>query len=88
MACCRPTINEFCSGYPPQAKDCPAIKFIPAGDAAALVEAVEEYRADWANREKYFEAARSFFEEHLSMAVIKQQLEGIVSEVLAAHSAR
>ena len=81
MACARPTINEFCTGYPPEAKDCKAIKFIPAGDAAALVKAVEEYRADWANKESYFAAARDFFEKHLSMAVIKGQLAGILKDV-------
>ena len=81
MACARPTINEFCTGYPPEAKECKAIKFIPAGDPAALVKAVEEYRADWANREAYFAAARDFFEKHLSMAVIKEQLAGIVRDL-------
>ena len=82
MACCRPTINEFCSGYPPEAKDCKAIKFVPPGDAAAIVKAVEEYRSDWANRETYFAAARDFFERHLSMDVIVKQLENIVAEVV------
>ena len=82
MACCRPTINEFCTGYPPEAKDCRAIKFIPPGDAAALVKAVEEYRADWSNRDAYFAEARSFFEKHLSMSVIKKQLEDTLKEVL------
>ena len=81
MACARPTINEFCTGYPPEAKDCKAIKFIPAGDAAALVKAVEEYRADWANRDSYFAAARDFFEKHLSMAIIKGQLAGILKDL-------
>ena len=81
MACARPTINEFCTGYPPEAADCKAIKFIPAGDAVALVKAVEEYRADWANREAYFAAARDFFERHLSMAVIKKQLADILSDL-------
>jgi glycosyltransferase involved in cell wall biosynthesis len=88
MACCRPTVNEFCTGYPPEAADCKAIKFIPPGDAAALVRAVEEYRADWGDRESYFAAAREFFEKHLSMPVIKKQLKEIVDDVLAAHSAR
>ena len=82
MACCRPTVNEFCSGYPPEAKDCKAIKFVTPGDAAAIVKAVEEYRSDWANRESYFAAARDFFERHLSMDVIVKQLENIVAEVL------
>ena len=81
MACRRPTINEFCTGYPPEAKDCKAIKFIPPGDAAAIVDAVTAYKNDWANREEYFASARDFFERHLSMAVIEKQLEGIVSEV-------
>jgi len=81
MACARPTINEFCTGYPPEAADCKAIKFIPAGDPEALVKAVEEYRADWANRESYFAAAREFFERHLSMAVIKRQLAGILADM-------
>ena len=82
MACGRPTINEFCTGYPPDAKDCKAIKFIPAGDAEALVKAVEEYRADWTRREEYFAAAREFFERRLSITVIKEQLRDILRRVL------
>ena len=78
MACSRPTINEFCTGYPPSAKDCKAIKFIPAGDPAALVKAVEEYRADWANKEMYFREARAFFERELSMKVVTAQLRDIL----------
>ena len=78
MACGRPTINEFCTGYPPSAKDCKAIKFIPAGDPAALVKAVEEYRADWANKEMYFREARAFFERELSMKVVTAQLRDIL----------
>ena len=81
MACCRPTVNEFCTGYPPEAKDCPAIKFIPAGDPDALVQAVEAYRADWARRDAYFAVARAFFEKHLSMQVIKGQLAGILADM-------
>ena len=77
-ACGRPTINEFCTGYPPSAKDCKAIKFIPAGDPAALVKAVEEYRADWANKEMYFREARAFFERELSMKVVTAQLRDIL----------
>ena len=82
MACGRPTINEFCTGYPPDAKECKAIKFIPAGDAAALVKAVEEYRADWSRREEYFAAAREFFEKRLSLEVVKGQLDDILRRVL------
>ena len=78
MACGRPTINEFCTGYPPSAKDCKAIKFIPPGDPAALVKAVEEYRADWANKEMYFREARAFFERELSMKVVTAQLADIL----------
>jgi glycosyltransferase involved in cell wall biosynthesis len=81
MACCRPTINEFCTGYPPEAKECPAIKFIPAGDPDALVQAVEAYRADWGRRDAYFAAARAFFEKHLSMQVIKGQLADILADM-------
>jgi len=88
MACARPTINEFCTGYPPEAKDCKAIKFIPAGDPAALVKAVEEYRADWANKEEYFAAARGFFERHLSLDVVKSQLEKILEKVLSSPADR
>lgn len=82
MACRRPTINEFCTGYPPEAKDCKAIKFVPPGDAKAIADAVREYRADWENRESYFAAARDFFERHLSMNVIEKQLANIVSDVM------
>ena len=81
MACRRPTINEFCTGYPPEAADCPAIKFIPPGDPAALVAAVEAYRADWARRDDYFAAARDFFERHLSMEVVKRQLVAILDRL-------
>ena len=81
MACCRPTINEFCTGYPPEAKDCKAIKFIPPGDAKAIADAVREYRDDWANRDAYFAEARDFFEKHLSMRVIKDQLVGILADL-------
>lgn len=82
MACARPTINEFCTGYPPSAKECKAIKFIPAGDAAALVKAVEEYRADWENKETYFAAAREFFERELSFEVVKRQMVGVLKHLM------
>ena len=81
MACARPTINEFCTGYPPSAKDCKAIKFIPPGDPAALVKAVEEYRADWANKEMYFREARAFFDRELSMKVVTAQLADILKRM-------
>ena len=81
MACARPTINEFCTGYPPEAKDSIAIKFVPPGDVKAIADAVRAYRDDWARREEYFAAARDFFEKHLSMAVIKNQLAGILSDL-------
>ena len=82
MACCRPTINEYCTGYPPEAKDCKAIKFVPPGDAKAIADAVRSYRDHGANRDSYFAAARDFFEKHLSMAVIEKQLQGIVGELV------
>jgi glycosyltransferase involved in cell wall biosynthesis len=81
LACARPTINEFCTGYPSSAKDCKAIKFIPAGDAEALVRAVEEYRADWADKESYFAAAREFFERELSMKVVRRQLSEVLERM-------
>jgi len=84
MACGRPTINEFCPGYPPGARDCAAIKFIPPGDPGALVAAVEAYREGWSGkREDCFRAARRFFERELSMPVVKRQLEGVLRDVLA-----
>jgi len=84
MACCRPTINEFCTGYPPEAKECKAIKFVPPGDAKAIADAVRAYRDDWVHRDSYFAAARDFFEKHLSMAVIEKQLAGIVGDVVVS----
>lgn len=81
MACARPTVNEFCTGYPPEAKDCRAIKFVPPGDARAIADAVRAYRDDWANRDAYFAAARDFFERHLSMRVIKTQLAGVLADM-------
>lgn len=81
MACARPTVNEFCTGYPPEAKACRAIKFVPPGDAWAIADAVRAYRDDWANRDAYFAAARDFFERHLSMRVIKTQLAGVLADM-------
>lgn len=81
MACARPTVNEFCTGYPPEAKDCRAITFVPPGDAKAIADAVRAYRADWANRDAYFAAARDFFERYLSMRVIKTQLAGVLADM-------
>ena len=81
MGCARPVINEFCTGYPPEAKDCKAIKFVPPGDAAAIVKAVEEYRADWAARESYNAAAYDFFRKHLSMDVVRGQLLQILERM-------
>ena len=39
------------------------------------------YRDDWAHRDEYFAEARAFFERHLSMAVIKGQLAGILADM-------
>lgn len=81
MACCRPVINEFCTGYPPEAKDCPAITFVPPGDPQAIVDAV----LPWIDRRDELFAlrktARDFFEQCLSMAVIKQQLADILADL-------
>lgn len=80
MACCRPVINEYCTGYPPEAKTCPAITFIPPGDPQALVDAV----VPWIDRREELQGlrkvARDFFEHNLSMKVIKQQLADILAE--------
>ena len=81
MACARPTINEYCTGYPEAAKSCKAIKFVPPGDAKAIADAVREYRDDWAHRDEYCAEARKFFEQHLSMRIIKEQLRTIVEEL-------
>ena len=81
MACARPTINEYCTGYPPEAKDCRAIKFIPPGDAKAIADAVRAYRDDWSRRDAYFAEARAFFEKHLSMRVIQGQLKNILTDM-------
>ncbi len=82
MACCRPTINEFCTGYPPAAKTCKAIKFVPPGDAKAIADAVLEYREDWGNKDDYFIEARRFFDDYLSMRVIKNQLADIIADTV------
>ncbi len=80
MACCRPVINEYCTGYPEAAKTCPAITFIPPGDAQALVDAV----VPWLDKREELYAlraeARKFFDAHLSMDVIRQQLADILAE--------
>lgn len=82
MACCRPVINEFCTGYPPEAKGCSAITFIPPGDAQALVDAV----VPWIDKREELLAqraiARDFFERHLSMNVIRKQLADILAELV------
>lgn len=82
MACCRPVINEFCTGYPPAAKECSAITFIPPGDPQALVEAV----IPWIDKREELLAqraiARDFFEKYLSMNVIRKQLADILAELV------
>lgn len=82
MACCRPVINEYCTGYPSAAKDCPAITFIPPGDPKALVDAV----VPWLDkREELFKlrrVARLFFDKNLSMNVIRRQLADILESVV------
>lgn len=83
MACARPVVNEFSPGYPPATQNCQAVKFVPAGDGEAIANAVKEYRADWERRELYFSAARQFFEERLSMDVVKEQLKQIVDRLVA-----
>ncbi len=81
MACCRPVINEYCTGYPPEAQTCPAITFIPPGDPQALVEAV----VPWIDRRDALldlrAEARTFFERYLSMDVIRKQLSDILAEL-------
>lgn len=84
MGCARPVVNEYCTGYPEEARECKAIKFVPPGDASAIVRAVEEYRADWANRESYNEAAYAFFRKHLSMDVVRSQLVGVLERMSLA----
>ena len=85
MACARPTINEFCTGYPESAKTCEAIKFVPPGDADAIVRAVEEYRAAWPEKgAEYCRAARDFFERELSMETCRRQLAQVLEKVLGA----
>lgn len=79
MACGRPVINEFCTGYPPAAQTCPAITFIPPGDSAALINAVVTILEKRDQLHDLNIAARKFFDENLSMAVIIKQLESIVN---------
>lgn len=81
MACARPVINEYCTGYPPEAKDCKAIKFVPPGDAEAILAAVEEYRADALAGVRHDEEAYAFFREHLSMEVVERQLRGVLERL-------
>jgi glycosyltransferase involved in cell wall biosynthesis len=81
MACCRPVINEYCTGYPPEAKDCPAITFIPPGDAQALVDAVVPWIEKRAELEALRAEARTFFEKCLSMNVVRQQLADILKDL-------
>jgi glycosyltransferase involved in cell wall biosynthesis len=81
MACARPTVNEFCTGYPQEAKDCKAIKFVPPGNADAIVKAIKEYRDDWAKKDEYFAEARKFFEAYLSMDVVEKQLVSILARM-------
>lgn len=79
MACARPVINEFCTGFPPAAANCPAIRFIPPGDPKALADAALSFLREREKLPEYNRAARSFFEQELSMSVIKDQLREILS---------
>jgi glycosyltransferase involved in cell wall biosynthesis len=82
MACGRPVINEYCTGYPEAAKHTPSIQFIPPGDPKALAEAVEKLLAQRDQLPELNREARRFFEENLSMRVVKGQLAQIVDDVL------
>ena len=82
MACSRPVINEFCTGYPPSAASCRAIKFIPPGDPQAILRAVLEFRDARADLPEIDAEARAFFDAELSMAVIEKQLAGILADPL------
>ena len=88
MACSRPVVNEFCSGYPPEAADCRAIKFIPPGDPRAIADAVRAYRAAEAELPAIDAEARAFFDAHLSMKIIEKQLESIISDPLLERNPR
>ena len=81
MACCRPVINEYCAGYPPEAKDCPAITFIPPGDPKAIVDAVTPWLEKRDELVALRKEARDFFEKHLSMKVIRKQLADILADM-------
>ena len=81
MGCARPVVNEFCAGYPPEAKGCGAVKFVPPGDPAAILRAVEEYRADAMRGVRHDAEAYAFFKEHLSMDVVRRQLEAVLERM-------
>ncbi len=75
MACGRPVINEHCAGYPEAARHTKAITFIPPGDPQALAGAVADLLSRRSELAALNQEARRFFEEQLSMRVLKAQME-------------
>jgi len=84
LACGRPVINEHSAGYPEVARQTPALTFIPPGDPQALAAAVTRFLDHRSELPALNKEARRFFEEHLSMRVIKKQLERAVDYALKA----
>lgn len=82
LACGRPVINEHGHGFPSAAQTSPALIFIPPGDGSALARAVEKLLQNRATLPSLNQAARKFYEQHLSMRVLKEQL----AEALAPYS--
>lgn len=83
LACGRPIVNVKSDAYPKESNNCRAIKFVSPGDGKAIAKAIIEYKADWANREDYFSAARDFFKCHFSNDIIKSSFRKMVDEVTA-----
>ena len=87
MACGRPVINEDSEGYPEAARNTPALIFIPAGDPHALANAVTGLLNRRSELPELNREARRFFEEHLSMRIIRKQLEQAIDFALSSHTA-
>ncbi len=82
MACGRPVINEHCAGYPEAARHTQALTFIPAGDPQALAAAVSDLLKRRNELPSLNQEARRFFEEQLSMRVVRVQLEQALNYAL------
>ena len=86
FACATPVVASDISGYRDVMTPETAVAF-PAGDEAALADAIESLLADEPRREQMGAAARALAQERYSWDSIARRLVGIYDGVIAGLAA-